>query len=212
MGICYIFGALDVTEFRFKPSENDYIIAADGGLKNVQKFNLTPNCTVGDFDSLKYVPSGDNVIKHPVKKDDTDTILAVNTALEKGYKNFVILGCLGGRLDQTYASTQTASYIAEKGGNAVFCDGETYLTVIKNNKIRFSCENSGLISIFACSGVARKVSINNLLYELSDVDLTPDYPLGVSNEFTGKDATVTVGDGKLCIIWNGATLNYSIGG
>ena len=143
MKICYIFGSLDVSEFKHKIKSEDLVIAADAGLKNTEKFNITPDYIVGDFDSLEYTPKGTNVIKHPVKKDETDTILAVDVAFKKGYENFIIFGCLGGRLDQTVASIQTASYIAEKGGNAVFIDGDTYLTVIKDNVIQFTDNNKG---------------------------------------------------------------------
>ena len=212
MKTCYIFGSLDVSEFNHKIKSEDLVIAADAGLKNTEKFNIAPDYIVGDFDSLEYTPKGTNVIKHPVKKDETDTILAVDAAFEKGYKNFIIFGCLGGRLDQTFASIQTASYIAEKGGNAVFIDGDTHLTVIKNNKIQFTDDNKGLISVFACSEMAYGVCEESLLYQLNDADLTPDYPLGVSNEFIGKNATVSVKKGKICVIWNGKHGKWLIGG
>ena len=52
----------------------------------------------------------------------------------------------------------------------------------------------------------------NLLYQLNDSDLTPDYPLGVSNEFIGKKATVSVKKGKICVIWNGKHGKWLIGG
>lgn len=194
------------------PSEGDLIIAADGGLKTLEKFNIKPDLIVGDFDSLEYTPEGDNVIKHPVKKDETDTILAVDVASNKGYNSFVVYGCLGGRLDHTVASIQTASYIAEKGGNAVFIDRDTFLTVLKNSEIKFNEENEGLISIFAVSGIAEGVNAKSLLYSLNEAELTPNYPLGVSNEFIGKNASISVKNGKLCIIWNGDNGSFEIGG
>ncbi len=194
-----------------KPSDNDLIIAADGGLKTLEKFNIKPDLIVGDFDSLEYTPKGNNVIKHPVKKDETDTILAIDVALDKGYNNFIIYGCLGGRLDHTLASIQTASYISEKGGKSVFIDKETYLTVIKQNKITFTKENTGIISVFAVSDIAIGVNASNLLYSLENAELSPDFPLGVSNEFIGETASISVKKGKLCIIWNTKTGKYTIG-
>ncbi len=212
MKTCFIFGSMATDKIPLTPSEGDLIIAADGGLKTLEKFNIKPDLIVGDFDSLNYIPKGDNVIKHPVQKDETDTILAVDTAINKGYYNFVVYGCLGGRLDHTVASIQTASYIAEKGGNAVFIDCDTFLTVIKNSEIKFNEENEGLISIFAVSGIAEGVNAKNLLYALDNAKLTPDYPLGVSNEFTGENADICVSKGKLCIIWNGNKGSFKIGG
>lgn len=212
MKSCFIFGSMPIEEISVKPCYSDLIIAADAGLKNTEKLNLKPDYIVGDFDSLEYVPDVSNVIKHPVKKDETDTILAVDIAFKKGYNNFIIYGCLGGRLDQTVASIQTASYITEKGGNAVFIDNETYLTVIKNNAIDFSKDNKGTVSVFSLSEKSYGVCENGLLYELEDAELTSDYPLGVSNEFIKKDAKISVNKGKICIIWNGKNGKWSVGG
>ena len=212
MKTCFIFGSMPIEEIPIMPCDNDLIIAADAGLKNAERFNLKPDYIVGDFDSLEYVPDGSNVIKHPVKKDETDTILAVDVAFEKGYNNFIIYGCLGGRLDQTIASIQTAAYITEKGGNAVFIDNETYMTVINNNNICFSEDNKGTVSVFSLSEKSYGVCENGLLYELENAELTSDYPLGVSNEFIKKDAKISVEKGKICVIWNGKHGKWSIGG
>lgn len=212
MNTCYIFGSMPINNIFIKPEKTDLVIAADGGLKNLEKLNISPDLIVGDFDSLKYTPAGNNVIKHPIKKDETDTILAIDIAFSKGYSNFIIFGCLGGRLDHTLGSIQTASYVAEKGGTSVFVDNETYLTVIKESSISFTDKNQGIASVFAISGKAEGVNITGLLYILENAVLTPDYPLGVSNEFIGKNAKIDVSKGKLCIIWNGKNGDFKIGG
>ena len=59
------------------------------------------------------------------------------------------------------------------------------------------------MSIFALSGVAKGVTIEGLLYELSDAEITPTFPIGVSNEFIGKESKITVKDGVLTIIFEG---------
>lgn len=213
MADCIIFGALEPDIDSIKINNGDYIIAADAGLKTVKKLGFKPDLIVGDFDSLdEEPPTGENVIRHPVKKDDTDTLLAIKTALSKGYRSFKIYGCLGGRLDHTFANIQAACYVAENNANAVFIDGTTHLTVLKNNRITFSAEYSGNISVFAVSGIAEGVTVSNLLYELDNATLTPDFPLGVSNEFINKDSLICVNNGKICIIWNCPSGKYIIGG
>lgn len=52
---------------------------------------------------------------------------------------------------------------------------------------------------------ARRVPYR-LYYPLHDATLTPAWPLGVSNAFTGAPAAVTVKDGVLTVLWNGRTL------
>ena len=118
-------------------------------------------------------------------KNETDTILAVDVGLDKGYTDFVIYGCLGGRLDQTMASIQTAQYVANNGGRAVLIDGNTHVTVIINSSISFDKDCNGIISVFANSDKAEGVTETGLLYSLDDATLTPNFPLGVSNEFIG---------------------------
>ena len=80
MNRCFIFGALSVSALSEKPTENDLVIAADKGVITAEKFNIIPSFVIGDFDSLGFVPSGDNVIKLNVRKDDTDIGYAVNFA------------------------------------------------------------------------------------------------------------------------------------
>lgn len=201
MNTCYIFGALDCGKIKLNIDETDLVIAADGGLKWLNELNITPNFIVGDFDSLNYTPDGNNVIKHPVMKNETDTILAVDTGFGNGFKNYIIYGCLGGRLDQTIASIQTAHYIVKKGGKCVFKDNNTSLTVLENDNIKFSNNHKGIISVFSLTNTAIGVTEKGLLYNLDNETLTSAYPLGVSNEFTGKEAEISVKDGALCIIW-----------
>lgn len=213
---CIIFGALKInTEgFNLNMNENDIIIAADKGLETLKELNIKPDYIIGDFDSLGYTPDGENIIKHPKIKDDTDTMLCVKTALNMGCKYFEIYGCIGGRLDHTFANVQTASFIADNNGVAVFFDNEnkTALTVIKNNSMSFSSDCKGNISVFSVCDKSVGVNEKGLLYELSDAALTANFPLGVSNEFISKTSSISVKNGKLCIIWDIKTGSFNFGG
>jgi len=62
----------------------------------------------------------------------------------------------------------------------------------------------GTLSVFAMSGKAEGVTLRGVLYPLEDTELACDFPLGVSNEFTGKPATVSVKNGTLLVIWQGS--------
>lgn len=198
--ICYIFGALPVDNFNFKITEDDFVIAADSGLKNTDKFNITPDIIIGDFDSLGYKPESDNVIPYPIEKDDTDTLLAIKYALKLGYKNFRIFGCIGGRLDHTIANIQAAMYITENGGSSIFYGNTENFTIIKNSRFDFAEIYSGNVSVFALEE-SKKINIKGLFYEVENGELTPNFPLGVSNKFINKEASVSVKEGKLLLIW-----------
>ncbi|MBE6748709.1 MAG: thiamine diphosphokinase [Ruminococcaceae bacterium] len=203
MKTCYIFGALECSITDFKPQENDLIIAADGGYSTLKKLNIKPDLVVGDFDSLGSVPDSESIVKHPVKKDDTDTLLAIKIGFQKGYKKFIIYGAIGGRLDHTVATIQSATYVAQNGGIAYICDDNHTVTAIKNSGIKFKKTAKGYISVFALSGIAKGVTINGLLYPLDNAEISPDFPLGVSNEFLGKESEISVTDGILTIVFEG---------
>ncbi len=208
---CYIFGAMPVSNLKININDDDMIIAADAGLITTDNLKLTPDYIVGDFDSLKFVPQGDNIIQHPKMKNETDLILAVDIALEKGYTNFIIYGCLGGRLDQTIASIQTLAYILKNGGTGVLLGQKESVTLIKNSSVSFTKECKGSVSVFSYSKNCRGVEIEGLLYNLDNAEVTNKFPLGVSNEFKGEKSKISVEDGTLVVIWNSKTGEYKLG-
>lgn len=197
---CFIFGALAVNYMPIKPTENDYIIAADKGYEHIKNLDFSPNLIVGDFDSLGYVPQGEDVKRLNVRKDDTDTAHAAMLAFDMGYRDFVFYGCTGGKLDHSIANIQLAKAIAEKGGKAKFIGNNETFTVIKDNSVAFDKDCYGRISVFSLSDTSKGVSEEGLLYSLNDATLYNDNPLGVSNEFIGKPSSVSVKDGCLLII------------
>ena len=93
-GICYIVGSRPPGEIALARGREALVIAADGGLRHLEAQGLTADLIVGDFDSLGRVPEGDNILRHPVEKDDTDMLLAVRTGLDRGYRIFVLYGGL----------------------------------------------------------------------------------------------------------------------
>ena len=56
------------------------------------------------------------------------------------------------------------------------------------------------LSLFAMSGECR-VTETGVEYPLEDYPLSGAYPLGVSNQFTGEAASVSVRDGALLVMW-----------
>ena len=200
-GLCIIIGAMEPGNLP-PPKKNDLLIAADGGLDHLSRRHLTPHLIVGDFDSLGRVPEGDNIIRHPVEKDDTDTMLAVKTGLARGYQKFLLYGCLGGRLDHTYANLQTLLYLARRGAAGFLLGQGMAAAVIRNGELKFSSFYKGNISVFCPDGEARGVNLSGLYYPLRDAVLTSDFPLGVSNQFTGQPASVSVRDGALLVMWD----------
>lgn len=201
---CYIFGAAEGLPNKLDIQKDDLVIAADAGYSLLKRLDISPDIVLGDFDSLKSIPECKEIIKHPVKKDDTDTLLAVKTAFSRGFSRFVLYGCIGGkRIDHTLANIQTLCFIAENGGTGFLCAEDYTVTAIKNSSVRFSEKAKGYVSVFSAVTKARGVCLEKLLYPLQNADISYSFPLGVSNEFTGKEALISVSDGTLIVVWQG---------
>lgn len=203
MKICNIFsaGEQDCTSADVKTA--DINIAADKGLLLARALGVSPDLLVGDFDSLGEPPAGIETVRHPVIKDDTDTMLAVKIGLARGCDTFYLYGCTGGRLDHTVANLQALHYIAANNARG-FIAGRQCAAVIQNGSLRFSAEARGVISVFALAGEAHGVTINGLYYTLDNGTLTPRFPIGESNEFIGEAAQISVANGVLTVIWRGS--------
>ncbi len=200
MGKCIIICAGGFDGLLEKPDAGDYIIAADGGVKHAQAFGLKPDCILGDFDSLGYTPAGANVF--PVEKDDTDAMLAVRRGLELGFREFHLYGCLDGpRLDHTIAALQTLQFLTDRGARGVLIGLRDIAALVKNGTLTLPQQAQGTVSVFCLGESARGVTLRNLYYSLENGELTPGFPLGVSNHFTGGTATVTVADGSLTVFY-----------
>ena len=203
MGICFIFGAGEGLPEAFSKKADDLVIAADAGLNSLKKLGIEPDISVGDFDSLGFLPVCKEVIRHPVMKNDTDMLLAVKTGFERGYSRFIIYGGAGGRPDHTFANYQTLIYIAERGGIGFLSLNGFTAAVTANGGLEFSSDARGEISIFSLSEKASGVTLKGLLYPLENAELSFEFPLGVSNEFTKERASVNVADGTILAIWRG---------
>lgn len=200
MGTCVIFCAGEFDGLLRPIGAEDYVIAADGGLRHVRALGVTPDEILGDFDSLGYVPEGATV--YPVEKDDTDSMLAVRRGLALGCRNFLLYGGMdGGRLDHTVANFQTLGYLAQQGAVGFLVGKDYFAAAVKDGALRFPASAEGDFSLFCLGPDAQGVSIRGLCYELEDATLTSFFPLGVSNHFTGQEAEVSVKNGTLLALW-----------
>ena len=198
---CVIFCAAECDGLARPIGPESFVIAADGGLRHTEKLGLTPDAVLGDFDSLGFCPEGANVF--PVEKDDTDAMLAAKRGLSLGFREFLFYGSLDGpRLDHTVANFQMLLYLAEHGARGTLAGLHQRVTLVRNDTLRFPAGMRGNISVFALGGDADNVTLRGLYYPLENARLTPVFPLGVSNHFTGEEAEITVEKGNLLIIWD----------
>lgn len=190
-----------------KQAEDSFIIALDGGLVFCEEQGIVPDMIVGDFDSLplekqelleKYPQ--EIIYRLPCEKDDTDTLAALRFAVERGFEHFVIYGGLGGRFSHTMANIQSLLFLKEQGLHGELIGSDSRIFLIKDGSCTFSAKEKGYVSVFALGGTVNGVTLRNLKYEISDAELTDSFPIGVSNEFVGKEAEIKVGKGVLLVV------------
>jgi len=200
---CFIVGAGDYSN-NFTPGQGDFVIVADAGYTELVTRGIVPDLVVGDFDSLGRAPDHPNVLHSPAEKDDTDMMLAIKEALRRGFKKFIIDGGLGGRMDHTMANMQALVHIASSGAQGALLGRDMNVTAVVNGSVGFLPGASGIVSVFSAGSKADGVTLKGLKYPLDNAQLSCDYPIGASNEFTGSQATISVSAGALIIMWDGS--------
>jgi len=198
---CYIICAGEDFGLDFSPSDGDLIIAADGGLERLRAAGIKPDLIIGDFDSLGRIPREDNVMVLPTVKDVTDTWAAIELGKERGYTHFRLYGCTGGRFDHTLANIQTLAALAAEGKQGFLVDQSQIITAVGPGTVTFGSERRGFLSVFSHTDRCLGVSLKGLKYELEDAELINRFPLGVSNEFLRKPASVTIGEGIAVLVY-----------
>lgn len=204
MSICYIFSAAPIDNYdyiKIKKEKDDFIICADGGIEHIINLKLNPDLILGDFDSFfGEIPFNCEIIKLKAEKDETDTLYAVKKAFELGYKNIVIYGGLGARLDHTIANIQTIAFGINNDVQVKLIDEKTTVFVLKNSQFIGKPEQNARISIFSLTEKSFGVTLKGLKYELEQEELNFDFPIGTSNEFLDKEFEISVEKGTLLII------------
>ena len=210
---CVLICAGDLEISQIPIREHDLVIAVDGGYMYCQLFAIEPDVVIGDFDSLEensvrqmeLAAKEENggkkrIIRLDPMKDDTDTLAALKFGLEQGHREFHLYGALGGRLEHTMANLQCLLFLKRVGAAGYIWDGNTMTTVIQNETLSFRKEMEGMLSVFAVGGKAEGVVEKGLKYLLDDAVLDENFPVGISNEFIGEKAELTVKNGSLLVI------------
>ena len=180
----------------------DYIIAADGGQNRAREFGLQPDCVIGDFDSTTLNEDFDCLyITYPAEKDLTDTEAALTHALEKGCRNVILLGGMGGRLDHTMGNIGLLDKYYNTFDHMEFIDGKNRMELLKDSgrtlKRDARYKYFGLVSLNA---EASGIDIRGAKYELTGASLERASTLGVSNEFSEDTVEIFVREGTLLIV------------
>ena len=184
------------------PQEGDLLMCADAGWNAAVRHGLKPSLIVGDFDSMPPPDAPDaEVIRLPVHKDDTDMVACLTEGRRRGYRSFIMAGCLGGRFDQTIANLQCLYDCALRSETAWMCDGQNRVTVLLPGRYVLPAMPGRKLSLLSFSAEARGVTVSGVEWPLDNATLTARWPLGCSNEFRADQAELSFAEGALIVTY-----------
>jgi thiamine pyrophosphokinase len=185
--------------------EAELIICADGGAMHVKSFRIKPHVLLGDFDSISkedfdyFKGMGIKIEKFPVKKDQTDTEIAVDYAIQKGCKSIIILGGIGYRLDHSLSNIFLLKKMLDRGVRGKIVDEYNEIVLI-NDRIKLQKEEDFKITLLPLTEKTEGVTTRGLSYPLDNATLEQGSTWGVSNEFADEFAEVFIKSGLLLVI------------
>ncbi len=190
------------------------MVAVDGGVRFFLKNHITPDILIGDFDSTpklskNYLKSIE-VIQHPVKKDKTDSQLAVELALARGANNIEICGALSNsEIDHTLGNIFLLELInkfkvkkkkKQPDISATIIDSTKKIFLLKNESVEIKGKPRDFISIIPLEDNCR-VNFSGLAYPPPPPNrkLLLGDSLTLRNQFKNRRAIIKV-SGKFIIV------------
>lgn len=207
---CVLIGGAPIRDYahiRKQLSADDVFLFCDGGIRHNRHLGVNVQILVGDFDSSnigdrrRYCNAHTEIIRLPREKEDTDLFYAAKFALKRGFRHFLILGAVGGRMDHSLANLGVLEYLKMKDADARILDDHSDIRIITEKERTYLTDRYKYFSLLACFGNASGIFIKNAKYPLSDASLTSAIPYAVSNETKkGKITEIRIRQGKLLLI------------
>lgn len=210
---CVIVGGADIGDHKRIKNylrQDDFVIYCDSGLRHLEKLGMAPSLIVGDFDSYDDPHMDVETITLPVAKDDTDTVYAMREGIKRGYKEFLLIGAIGARLDHTLVNTYILTSLENKGCHGIIADDWSEMELVSSRTDEDGTVHAGkasvddsypFFSLVAMEGEARGVTIRNAKFGIENAAIGPDHQYATSNEpLRGRITEITVGEGRLLLI------------
>lgn len=191
----------NVEEIKSLCTSDDFIVCADSGYSFAKKAGLTPNLIIGDFDSLKEeLPQNTEVVKLNTHKDDTDTEHCVMECIRRGYKDFLLLGSIGGRTDHTFANIATLAFLSEYNYNGIARNNGEEIRILKEGSYEMNNKKGLIFSVFPYGCESVNVTYKGAEYMLNNKTLTYNVSRGISNVFIDDEAEITINRGRAILL------------
>lgn len=195
----------DLEAARALLQEGDYLIAADGGARHSLALGMLPDMLVGDLDSVdentlfKLTSARVKIEQYPKEKDETDLELALSHALRLHPASILIMGALGGRLDQTLANLSLLTDERLASIDVRLDDGVEEAFFCREQAEIWG-RGGDTVSLLPWGCPVEGVMTGGLRWSLQGETLNPDRSRGVSNLMLGEAASVVIRSGLLLLV------------
>ena len=183
-----IFSSAEISDYGYLEKfdfGNSLIICADAGYNHAKRLGLVPDIILGDNDSYAdTLPESVEHILYPPEKDKTDTNIAVDYAIDRGADEIILIGGLGGRIDQEYSHFCLMKYALSRGVRLKMIDdvNEIWMESKPFSLKKSDCRKK-YVSFFPYGGTVENFSVKGLKYEADGMTLSPGLVQASSNEF-----------------------------
>lgn len=194
----------------------DDILAADGGMRHLRRLSRCPHLLIGDLDSigasdLAWVKEQNIPIEqYPIRKNETDSELAIRTAIQRNVtgssQEIILIGAFGSRLDHTWGTQLVAAGLSKPKRTFLLTDGVTCVyTLAGGQTLELDAHDMGsgpwVVSTISITHISRGLSYTGLDYPLRKAVLYRSKTLGISNHFSGSGrATLSLEQGSVLVI------------
>ena len=176
-----------------------YIVACDAAYAFLSDAGISPDCVLGDFDSLGFVPQG--ALTFPVKKDKTDGELALEHCVKNGFADVDFINFGGGREDHFLGNLSLLIKAKSLGVTARAFTNNSVIYYIEAGKNEFTVKVGSIVSLFTFGECLVKKS-SGLIYPYDNTTLTSKSTLGLSNEADKAVVSIDVASGGAFFIVN----------
>lgn len=207
----------EFAENYMRQNQWDITIGVDSGMSFFYRTGQIPDYIVGDFDSvepeiLKNFISRKSetpeyterpvILQFQPEKDETDTEIAIRTAVGKGCDTIHILGGTGSRLDHVIGNIHLLGMGMEQGVNVILADGNNRIRMMPAGElvIKKKEQYGRYVSLLPFTPQVEGLTLTGFKYPLEHAVMECYHSLGVSNEIVEEEAGISFQNGVLLVI------------
>lgn len=201
-----ITGGREISKELLEKYSGRYKIVADSGANSLNKHKLKCDFLFGDLDSidedsLNYIKENSiEIKKFPPMKNLTDTEICIEFLIENDFKDIVILGGLGTRLDHELANIFLLKKLFKNNIKGKIEDSHNEVIYAEVGEYELKKDDKKYVSVINVSDEI-SYSTEGMLYEVENLIINYENPgRGVSNEIKNESAKIKINKGEAFII------------